>query len=118
MEELDLEHFKEKLLAARAEVLSRVRKTESYGRDSDTADETMDPLDQAASTYTKEFLFSLSSVDRKVLQEIEAALKRIEEGTYGICLHSGEPIDKKRLEAVPWAKLSVKAQEREERRRF
>jgi DnaK suppressor protein len=118
LEELDFEHFKEKLLAARAEVLSRVRKTESYGRDSDTADETMDPLDQAATTYTKEFLFSLSNVDRKILQEIEEALERIKDGTYGVCLHSGEPIDRKRLEAVPWAKLSVKAQERVERGRF
>ena len=118
MEEVDLEHFKEKLLAARAEVLSRVRKTESYGRESNTTDETMDPLDQAATTYTKEFLFSLSSVDRKILQEIEEALDRIADGSYGFCLHSGEPIEKKRLEAVPWAKLSVKAQELEEQGRL
>lgn len=116
MEELDLEYFRTKLLAARAEVLNRVQKTETYGREVDTKSEAMDLLDQAAVAYSKEFLFTLSHADRKLLQLIDEALARIESGTYGICLHTGEPIEPKRLEAVPWARLCIKAQELEERR--
>jgi len=118
MEKQDLEHFRNRLLEAKGEVLNRVRKAEEYGRDEDSnGGEAMDLLDQASKTYTKEFLFSLSNADRKLLQEIDAALERIDDGTYGVCQKSGEPIGRKRLEAIPWARLSVKAQEMEEQRR-
>ncbi len=118
MEKQDLEHFRNRLLEAKGEVLNRVRKAEEYGRDEDSnGGEAMDLLDQASKTYTKEFLFSLSNADRKLLQEIDAALERIDDGTYGVCQKSGEPIGRKRLEAIPWARLSVRAQEMEEQRR-
>lgn len=117
MEKIDLEYYRAKLLAAKAEVLNRVRKTENYGREVDTKSEAMDLLDQAAVAYSKEFLFSLSHADRKLLQLIDEALARIEDGSYGYCLHTGEPIEPKRLEAIPWARLCIKAQEMEERRR-
>lgn len=118
MNKKDLEYYKKKLLASKAEVMNRVQKTEDYGREVDAKDEAMDLVDQASSSYTKEFLFSLSNADRKLLQLIDEALERIEDGSYGICLHTGEPIGQKRLEAVPWARLSVKAQELEEQGRL
>lgn len=118
MDRNDLERYRQKLLDARAAVLERVRKTESYGREVNGDGEAMDLLDQASSAYTKEFLFSLSHADRKLLQMIDGALRRIDEGTYGRCLHTGEPIEPKRLEAVPWARLSVRAQELEEQGRL
>jgi len=114
----DIEYFRRKLLDAKAAVLNRVKKTEDYGRETDSKEESMDPLDQASSTYAKEFLFSLSNSDRKLLQQIESALARIADGTYGICQHTGEPIERRRLEAVPWARLSVRAQELEEQGRL
>jgi DnaK suppressor protein len=105
-------------MACKKEVLNRVQRTEDYGREVDSTDETMDLVDKASSSYTKEFLFSLSSSDRKLLQMIDEALARIEDGTYGSCLHTGEPIEPKRLEAVPWARLCIKAQELEEQGRL
>jgi DnaK suppressor protein len=111
MDKKDLARFKEKLMVAKEEVIDRVQKTENYGREANGEGGAMDLADKASSSYTKEFLFSLSNSDRRLLQEIDEALERIEEGTYGVCEHTGEPIEPKRLEAIPWARLSVKAQE-------
>ncbi len=118
MTKKQLERYKKKLLAAKQEVLSRVQRTETYGREVVSKDEAMDLADKASSSYTKEFLFSLSNSDRKLLQMIDEALNRIENGTYGSCLHTGEPIESKRLDAVPWASLCIKAQELEEQGRL
>lgn len=111
MDKKELEKYKEQLLAAKANVLNRVQKTEDYGREANEKGEAMDLADKASSSYTKEFLFSMSNADRKLLQEIDAALARIEDGSYGYCLHTGDPIEPRRLQAIPWAKLCVKAQE-------
>ena len=118
MTKKELNRYKKKLIAAKQEVLNRVQRTEDYGREVDSKDEAMDLADKASSSYTKEFLFSLSNSDRKLLQVIDEALERIEDGTYGSCLHTGEPIEPKRLEAVPWARLCIKAQELEEQGRL
>ena len=58
----------------------------------------------------------MSSRQRKLIAKIDAALERIEEGTYGYCVETGDPISLKRLEARPIATLSIEAQERHERR--
>ena len=118
MTKKQLEGYKNKLLTAKQAVLNRVQRTETYGREVGSKDEAMDLADIASSSYTKEFLFSLSNSDRKLLQMIDEALERIEDGTYGSCLHTGEPIEPKRLDAVPWARLSIKAQELEEQGRL
>lgn len=118
MTKKQLERYKKKLLAAKQEVMNRVQRTETYGREVDSKDEAMDLADKASSSYTKEFLFSLSNSDRKLLQMIDEALGRVEDGTYGECLHTGEPIEPKRLDAVPWARLCIKAQELEEQGRL
>jgi DnaK suppressor protein len=118
MTKKQLERYKKKLLAAKQEVMNRVQRTETYGREVDSKDEAMDLADKASSSYTKEFLFSLSNSDRKLLQMIDEALDRVEDGTYGECLHTGEPIGAKRLDAVPWARLCIKAQELEEQGRL
>lgn len=114
MDQKDLEYFKEKLLLAKGDVLDRVRRTEDHGREANANGETMDLADQATSSYTKEFLFSLSDADRRLLQMIDEALERIEDGSYGYCVETGEPIGRKRLEAVPWARLCIAAQEKKE----
>lgn len=118
MTKKQLERYKKKLLAAKQEVVNRVKRTENYGREVDSKDEAMDLADKASSSYTKEFLFSLSNSDRKLLQMIDEALERVEDGTYGECQHTGEPIETKRLDAVPWARLCIKAQELEEQGRL
>jgi DnaK suppressor protein len=117
MDRENLERYRRKLLEARAEVIDRVRKAEDYGRELDPKSEAMDLVDQASAAYSKEFFFSLSHADRKLLQMIDEALRRIDDGTYGFCQRTGDPIEPKRLEAVPWARLCIRAQEMEERRR-
>lgn len=76
---------------------------------------TEDLVDQANAAWNREFNFALSDGERKQLLLIEGALQRLEDGTYGYCLHSGEPIALPRLEAVPWARYTVDVQEKIEK---
>jgi DnaK suppressor protein len=71
--------------------------------------------DMASNAYTKEFLLSLSDNERSLLKNIQEALERIEEGSYGVCQECEEPINTKRLEAIPWALLCVPCQEKQEK---
>jgi DnaK suppressor protein len=70
--------------------------------------------DKAESSYTKEFLLSLSDSERQKLTLIDEALKRIETPEFGICQSCGTKIAKKRLNVVPWAPLCIVCQQREE----
>ena len=70
--------------------------------------------DKAESSYTKEFLLSLSDKERRQLLLIDAALKRIDDGNFGVCQACEKVIKKKRLSVVPWAPLCIECQEKEE----
>ncbi len=70
-----------------------------------------DIVDRANQAYNRELTFSLSDVEREQLKLIDEAIDRVEQGTYGICQHSGDPIDLERLRVVPWAKYRVDVQE-------
>lgn len=74
-----------------------------------------DYVDDAVSAYTREFLLSLTDLDRRTLNLVLEALERIDDGSYGECLNCGEKIAVKRLEAVPWARYDVECQEMIER---
>ena len=106
--------FREKLLERREGLVGQVQAAEAYSRERD-AEATQDPADMAANAYTKELLMSMSTNDRQLLESIDAALFRIEEGEYGNCDNCGELIHEKRLEAVPWAQHCVRCQELNER---
>ena len=110
----ELNKFKKKLLEKRSELIDVVQKTETYGREADSSAEAMDIADKASSSYTKEFMFSKSGSDRQLLQAVIDALDRIEEKDYGDCSNCGEPVERKRLEAVPWAALCLSCQEQAE----
>lgn len=71
--------------------------------------------DTATETYDRELDYTLEENSGHVLQEIEAALKRIDEGTYGICANCGKQIPEERLEALPWATLGIDCQRNLER---
>ena len=109
MEKQRLDFFRKRLLQKRDDLLGMVTRVEHDGR---TADEegTQDLADKAANSYTKEFLFHQSSSDRSLLQLIEDALSRVEDGSYGECLRCGGPMQHKRLEAVPWARHCIPCQ--------
>jgi DnaK suppressor protein len=98
----------------RVGLVGQVQAAEAYSRERD-AEATQDPADMAANAYTKELLMSMSTNDRQLLESIDAALERIEDGKYGKCVHCGQPIQEKRLEAVPWARHCLTCQDLNER---
>ncbi len=104
-----LEAYKKRLLEKKKGLAEAYNKNKTYGRL--TEDEgTQDLADKASSAYTKEFLYSLSNTDREILQQVDEALHRIAKATYGVCVECGEEIEKKRLEAVPWASHCLSCQ--------
>jgi DnaK suppressor protein len=109
-----LEHFRTILESWKRDLMVEVDRTVSHMKDE--AANFPDPNDRA--TQEEEFSLELRTRDRerKLIRKIDEALKRIEDGSYGYCLETGEEIGVKRLEARPVATLSIEAQERRERR--
>ncbi len=114
MEKKKLEAFKKRLEMRRQDLHRTVNRNQAAGRSADE-DSAQDIADRAASSYTKEFLFSQSNNERQLLQMVENALARIREGSFGECIHCGKEINPKRLEAVPWARHCIECQEKLER---
>lgn len=111
MNPLQVAYFRQKLLASRAALLRElgaIPVVEETVRDGDQAD-------QASAEVDREFEVLNRERTRMLLGRVDQALARIENGTYGYCEHTGEPIGLKRLEAQPTATLSIEAQERQER---
>jgi DnaK suppressor protein len=114
MDKRKTKNYREKLLDRREGLVGQVQEAEAYSRQRD-AEATQDPADMAANAYTKELLVSMSANDRQLLKLIDEALFRIEDGDYGKCIHCGQPIQEKRLEAVPWARHCLRCQDLNER---
>ncbi len=106
--------YRDKLLSRREGLVGQVQAAEAYSRERD-AEATQDPADMAANAYTKELMMSMSTNDRQLLEMIDAALVRIEDGQYGKCIHCSQPIQEKRLEAVPWARYCLRCADLNER---
>jgi DnaK suppressor protein len=104
-----LNYFKDKLLQKRLSLTDMVQRTEGYGREKDQ--NIQDVADMAVESYTKEFMFGKSSGDRRILRLIGDALARIDDKSYGICVNCENPIQPKRLEAVPWTRLCIQCQD-------
>jgi DnaK suppressor protein len=114
MSKQQLSHFQLILLSWKRDLMQEVDRTVSHMKDE--AANFPDPNDRA--TQEEEFSLELRTRDRerKLIRKIDEALKRIDDGSYGYCLETGEEIGIKRLEARPVATLSIEAQERRERR--
>jgi len=112
MNEAQLAFFKQRLLELRAQMLQNADDTGQHLRENEIA---TDPSDRA--TLEEEYTLELRTRDRerKLLKKVEKSLKSIEDGTYGYCEETGEPIGIPRLLARPTATLSLEAQERRER---
>ena len=108
-----LDHFRKKLLTKKEELYRMVSKTEQYGREADE-ESSQDVADKAASSYTKEFLFSHSSIERSIMQLVDEALARVEGGSFGVCIACESAIQARRLEAVPWSRYCISCQEKQE----
>jgi DnaK suppressor protein len=106
--------YKQRLLAKEQELLLGITRIQMDGRRTGIVG-AQDMADQADSCYTKECLFQQSSSARDLLLLVQAALRREEHGEFGLCVECGEPVQRKRLEAVPWARHCVVCQELQEK---
>ena len=108
-----LERFRQQLLASRqalaGEVVSRREEGYSLGTDG-----IQDAGDDAANTYARQLLLNLSERERETLREIDEALDRLEDGSFGVCQGCGEEIGEARLEALPYATLCVECKSNQE----
>ena len=114
MSERQREYFRRKLLRWKDDILRESRETLQHLQNEN--ENHPDIADRASSETDRAIELRARDRQRKLIAKIDAALLRIEDGTYGFCEETGEPISLKRLEARPIATLSIEAQERHERR--
>ena len=114
MNERQREYFRMRLLAWRDDILKEAKETLAHLQAEN--ENHPDLADRASSETERAIELRARDRQRKLIAKIEAALARLDDGTYGYCEETGEPISLKRLEARPIATLSVEAQERHERR--
>ena len=114
MSDRQREYFRAKLLDWRDDILKEAKETLQHLQDENQ--NHPDLADRASSETDRAIELRARDRQRKLISKIDAALARIEDGTYGFCEETGEPISLKRLEARPIATLSIEAQERHERR--
>ena len=107
------EYFRQKLLAWKAEIFEQNKDTVAYLQQENVT--YPDPADTAAANADRQLELRTRDRLRKLINQIEKALRRIEDGTYGYCQETGDPISLKRLDVRPTAKLSLEAQEMHER---
>jgi DnaK suppressor protein len=113
MNPLQLEYFRQKLLRWRAELLAESTETLQHLKEESLAEP--DLTDRASLETERALELRTRDRERKLISKIDAALLRIEDGSYGYCEETEEPISLRRLEARPIATLSLEAQERHER---
>jgi DnaK suppressor protein len=113
MNPVQLEYFRQKLLAWKGELLRESGETLSHLQEESLSEP--DLADRASLETDRSLELRTRDRERKLIQKIDEAMGRIEDGSYGYCEETGEPISLKRLEARPIATLSLEAQERHER---
>src|SRR5579863_2448133 len=114
MNERQRDYFRQKLTAWKDEILKEAKETLQHLQDENQ--NHPDLADRASSETDRAIELRARDRQRKLISKIESALGRLDDGTYGYCEETGEPISLRRLDARPIATLSVEAQERHERR--
>jgi DnaK suppressor protein len=114
MSKKEMEKYRRLLEEKKATLSVDIAKTRSA--EEETSEElTQDIADKAVSSYTREFLYSLTDGERSTLLQIDDAIARIDDGSYGFCINCGQPMAEKRLTAVPWAPYCVECKELSEK---
>ena len=114
----DLDEYLKQLLERRAEIIGNVRGMED-ARNASLGDIAHMPLhmaDVGSDNFEQEFTLGLMESEREMLREIEEAILRMREGYYGVCIESGRPIQRMRLEFAPWAKYCIDVARAKEKR--
>lgn len=117
----ELDKYREILLHKRAELAGDISNIEDEALRQSSGSLSSLPqhmAEQGSDTFEQSISLDLAQVDRNLIREIDEALKRIEDGTYGVCLHTGQRISAERLAELPWAKYSIEAQREMERRKY
>lgn len=115
----ELKHYRDILLNKRAEILADVSSMEKQALEGGSGALSHQPqhiAEQGSDTYDQTLALSIAEADRKTIKEIDDALQRIDDGTYGVCEVSGKVISKTRLEELPWARLTIEAARERDRR--
>lgn len=107
----ELQEFKELLIQKRENLIREIQ-DQSDEVVNEKLDEPGDLVDMATELLEQEMNLSLTTAEMQSLKEIDEAMKRIDEGSYGICIDSGEAIQRARLKAIPEAKRTLEAQEK------
>jgi DnaK suppressor protein len=120
----ELESFRQLLLTLRERITQEITflSGDNLNRSAreasgDLSSYSIHMADQGTDNFDREFALNLMSSEQDILYEIDGALRRIEDGTYGICEMTGEPIERERLKAIPYARHCIKAQQELERGR-
>lgn len=114
-----LDKYRSILLAKRAELVGDIGNMETQalrGQSGSLSHTPQHIAEQGSETYEQSLALDLAAADRQLLREIEAALQRINDGSYGVCEMTGKPINPERLEELPWARYSIEAAREIERR--
>jgi RNA polymerase-binding transcription factor DksA len=112
---MDQARARELLASARARIERRLAELQEPPPDDELAHVDQHPADTATELFDRELGQTMAERLREELAEIDAAERRLEEGTYGISIESGQPIPDERLELIPWAARTAEEQERYER---
>ena len=110
-----LTYFRDKLIQMRAQIMNRTLSRRSEALQISHED-LVDENDHAAAMVQQSVSLNVQERDRFVLREIEHALSKFEDGTFGLCEDTEEPIDEARLDAQPWTRYSVEAAEAREKK--
>jgi DnaK suppressor protein len=100
----ELDVLRERLERTRAELQARLEREESFAAE---VERLTEPMDAAEQTREQEDVAALAERDRRLLREVDRALGKLDDGSYGLSEASGEPIGFRRLEAIPWARVTA-----------
>ncbi len=107
-----LQTYRQNLIQRRSDVLEDVLSLEMgalRGSGDDATHKAFHPQEQGAEAFDQDFSLQLAASERQMLEEIDAAIRRIDQGTFGICEKTGAPIQEARLKAKPWARMCITA---------
>lgn len=113
MNKKERERYRNELLKKKEKIVNKIRETYNESKEVESGI-AQDVADKAESSYTKEFLLSLSNAEREQLLLVDEALKRIDKKELGICQRCGKDINQKRLNIVPWTSYCIDCQKIEE----
>ena len=104
----------DKLIGKRDELIDTIKEASEKAREISPDPIQREPADVGTATFQQDELLGSATLDQELLEEVNEAISRMENGSYGVCQLTGEPIPMERLEAIPWTRFTLEAQEKME----